>query len=189
MTDKELISLIGFGNKAAYNTLYNRYWEDLYAYVFAKVKDHDVTQDLLQEFWIRIWKDPSFVLTNEAQAAKGFFCKFLNFRILDYYRAVHHEIISLDNEKKNLTAQMGYSHILEDISLKDTNDLIQKVIDELPRAIKNIAKLRREGHSVSETARLLAVSEKTVRNKYSLAMAKIREKLRSSLTKILIMIT
>lgn len=188
MTDKELISLIGFGNKAAYNTLYNRYWESLYSYVFAKVKDHDVTQDLLQEFWIRIWKDASFVLTNEAQEAKGFFCKFLSFRILDYYRAVHYEIISLDNEKKNLAEQIGYSHILEDISLKDMNEIIQKVIDELPKAIKNIAKLRREGHSVSETARLLSISEKTVRNKYSLAMAKIREKLKSSITRILIMI-
>lgn len=185
MTDKELISLIGFGNKDAYNTLYDRYWKDLYAYVFTKVKDHDVTQDLLQEFWIRIWKDPSFVLTNEKQAAKGFFCKFLNFRILDYYRAMHHEIISLDNEKKNLVEQMGYSHVLEEMSLKDMNSIIQNVIDKLPKAMKSIARLRQEGHSVSETARMLSISEKTVRNKYSLAIAKIREKLRSSLTKIL----
>lgn len=180
--------MIGFGNKAAYNTLYNRYWQELYTYVFYKVKDHDITQDLLQEFWIRIWKDASFVLTNEAGMAKGFFCSFLNFRVLDYYRSLHHEIISLDNEKKNLAEQMGYSHILEDISLKDINDIIQNVIDELPQSIKKIAKLRRDGHSVSETARLLAVSEKTVRNKYSIAMARIREKLKSSITRLLIII-
>lgn len=184
MTDKELISSIGFKNKTAYNTLYERYWDDLYSYVFAKVKDHDVTQDILQEFWIKIWKDPSFVLTNEKDSAKGFFCKFLNFRTLDYYRAVHHEIVSLDAEKQQTIAQMGYSHILEDISLNDMNKLIQLVINELPTGIKNIARLRQQGHSVSETAAILSLSEKTVRNKYSLAMSKIRDKLKSSFFRI-----
>ncbi|MFT3903746.1 MAG: RNA polymerase sigma factor [Niabella sp.] len=188
MTDKKLISLIGLGNESAYNMLYNRYWKDLYTYVFVKVKDDDVTQDLLQEFWIKVWNDASFVLYNEEGSAKGFFCKFLNFRVLDYYRAVHHEVVSLDNENQNLLQQMGYSHILEDISLKDLNEVIQRAIDDLPKGIKNIARLRRAGHSVSETARLLSVSEKTVRNKYSLAMAKIRELLKSSITKILVTI-
>ncbi|WP_114788963.1 RNA polymerase sigma factor [Niabella yanshanensis] len=185
MTDKELIILIGFKNREAYNALYDRYWQSLYMHVFGKIKEHEVTQDILQEFWIKIWKDPSFVLTNEEGMAKGFFCKFLNFRVLDYYRSLHHEIISLDNEKRNTIEQIGYSHILEDISLKDMNILIQKVIDELPGAVKRIAWLRRQGHSVGETARLLSISEKTVRNKYSLAMAKIREVLKSAGTKII----
>ncbi len=188
MTDKELISLIAFKNREAYNTLYNRYWQSLYTHVFSKVKEHDVTQDILQEFWIKIWKAPSFVLTNEDGMAKGFFCKFLNFRVLDYYRSLHHEMISLDNEKRNTIEQIGYSHILEDISLKDMNNIIQKVIDELPGAVKRIARLRRQGHSVGETARLLSISEKTVRNKYSLAMAKIREVLKSAATKIIALI-
>lgn len=184
MTDKELISLISFKNEKAYNTLYNRYWESLYIYVFEKVRDHDVTQDLLQEFWMRVWKDPSFILTNQDEMSKGFFCKFLSFRVLDYYRTLHHEITSLDNEKKTAIEQIGYSHILEDISLKDMNELIQRVVEDLPRSVKNIARLRREGYSVGETALLLSVNEKTVRNKYSLAMAKIREKLRASTNKI-----
>ncbi len=188
MTDKELISSIGFKNKTAYNTLYNRYWEDLYAYVFAKIKDHDVTQDLLQEFWIKIWKDPSFVLTNEKQSAKGFFCKFLNFRILDYYRSVHNEMILLDKEKQTSIEQMGYTHILEEISLQDINELIQQVVNDLPPGIKHIALLRSQGYSVSETARILSVKEKTVRNKYSLAMSKIRDKLKSSVFKMLMML-
>lgn len=189
MTDKELISSIGVKNKAAYNTLYVRYWEELYAHVFAKIKNHDVTQDLLQEFWIKIWKDPSFVLTNEKQSAKGFFCKFLNFRILDYYRSLHYEIISMDNEKQITTEQMGYSHILEEINLLDMNALIQQVINDLPAGIKNIALLRSQGYSVSETARLLSVKEKTVRNKYSLAMVKIRDKLKSSVLKMLLFLS
>ena len=47
------------GDKAAFEQLYDRYADALYGMVIRMVKDEDLAKDVIQESFIKIWKNAS----------------------------------------------------------------------------------------------------------------------------------
>lgn len=172
MSDNDLLERIKQEDVQAFNILYSRYWDTFYAYLMMRLSDREVVQEVLQDLWIKIWKQPDFVKTNENGMAKGFLLKFLYFRVLDIYRKTS-KIDTADIPEDQIIA---YNSILEKFNENELLEIIKKAIHELPKATARIAELRLlENYSVEETALALSISKKTVRNKYSEALKSIRK--------------
>lgn len=56
LDDKELFALVGEGDEAAFNVLYERYFSLIYAFVFARVRNHADAEDLTQETFVSVFR-------------------------------------------------------------------------------------------------------------------------------------
>ncbi len=54
--DAQLIDEVGKGNQAAFNILFSKYNNKLYASLLAFTKSQDLAEDLTQKTFIRVWK-------------------------------------------------------------------------------------------------------------------------------------
>ena len=57
MSDEALLSSSLEGNLVAFDLLVDRYYDRLYGYLIRFLKDSDMAEDLLQETFLRVWKN------------------------------------------------------------------------------------------------------------------------------------
>lgn len=178
MTDGELLDKIKSADAAAYRRLYDKYWNTLYMYLACKTGNTEEAKDILQELWLKIWQTPGFVLVNQEGEAQGFLISYLNYRVLDYFRNLQ------EHRKKQHTVANMHSQktlppgALEQLNCKDLVKVINKVIETLPNTTGQVVKMRLDDQTVDETAALLSVSKKTVRNKFSEGLKVLRKNLK-----------
>lgn len=178
MSDKVLLQLIIKRDEKAYNKLYNRYCRLFYDLSFSYTNSKDVSDDINQIFWIGIWNNPCVIKTDEKESAKNFLYKHFTFCVFDYFKSAvarktgDEELTDINNQ------DYSYTHVIEELELQEVISLLDKAIADMPTLTREIFMSRWEkGLSTAETAKQLSISEQTVRARYKLAMASIREQL------------
>ncbi|MBP1615909.1 MAG: polymerase sigma factor [Bacteroidetes bacterium] len=179
MTDRELLDRIAEKDAKAFDVLYNRYERLFYRWVFSRLNDYDAACDVTQIFWIGVWTLPTGIQVNEHGSAKDYLLRNLTFRIL---KQVQKEASKMEISNENLLGQqvdhLTYTHISEDLYVKEILHLMDEILRNLPPLTRKIYELRHVEHrSVKETAEALSISEKTVRNGLSSALSTLRQEL------------
>jgi RNA polymerase sigma-70 factor (ECF subfamily) len=180
-TDHKLLKKIKTGDRPAFMVLYERYWDDLYRFVFVKTRDKELAEELLQNLWIKVLENTESIQTDENESAKGYFLKHLHFRVIDYFNNHKKELstISIDESETSIDiSDTEYFEILEEHEISALFSMIDEVVSKLPITEQKVYDMRiRQNRSVDETAEALGLSNKTVSNKLSKAIGEIREQL------------
>ena len=170
-TDHELFRSIATGNESAFAELFRRYDRRIYPFVLKMIKDTVLAEEITQEIFIKIWRyretltaidqPESYILTIAARHTLDQIKKRLNeHRMLKRFSA---GFKSAHNDPEEL------------LLLKDTEELIQRAVDQLPPQQKSVYLLsRKQGMSYEEIGRELNISPNTVRNHLVKALATIR---------------
>lgn len=183
LTDTALLKKIKSGDRPAFTLLYDRYWDSLYRFVFVRTKDKEVSEELLQDLWMKIIENTDTIQTDESESAKGYLLRHLHYRIIDYYNSYKKAppILSIDEIDFPLETDLTdteYFEILEENEISTLLSMIDDVVSQLPSTEQQVYDMRiRRNMSVNETAEALGISNKTVSNKLSKALGEIREKL------------
>ena len=53
--EKELVQKVAVGNEAAYKELFTRYWDQIYSTALMFTKSPEMSEDMAQEVFARIW--------------------------------------------------------------------------------------------------------------------------------------
>ena len=159
--------------------LYNRYERLFYQWCFSRLNDPDTTAEVVQNFWIDVWKYPKEIKPNNQGSAKNYLLKGLTFRILKH---IQREMNRLEIPDEALIEQqipdLSYTHVSEDLYVKEILEILDTIVQNLPPLTRQIYQLQYiENLSVEETAKRLSINEKTVRNRLSSAIATIRQEL------------
>ncbi|SMP14989.1 RNA polymerase sigma factor [Chryseobacterium profundimaris] len=180
-TDHILLKKIKTGDRPAFMMLYERYWDDLYRFIFARTRDKELAEELLQNLWIKVLENTESIQTDANESAKGYFLKHLHFRVIDYFNSNKKEraIISIDESENSADlTDTEYFEILDEYEIADLFVMIDEVVSTLPVTEQKVYDMRiRKNRSVDETAEALGISNKTVSNKLSNALGEIREQL------------
>ncbi|MGN7864388.1 RNA polymerase sigma factor [Chryseobacterium sp.] len=183
LTDSTLLKKIKSGDRPAFMLLYDRYWDSLYRFVFIRTKDKEVSEELLQNLWIKILENTDAIQTDESESAKGYLLRHLHYRILDYYNSYKKAPPTLSIDEFDMPAETDisdteYFEILEENEISVLLSMIDEVVSRLPSTEQQVYDMRiRQNMSVNETAEALGISNKTVSNKLSKALGEIREQL------------
>lgn len=179
MTDQELLQRIKTRKEEAFRVLYQRYEKLFYNWTLSKLTDHDVSSDVVQDFWISVWSTPEEILVNTSGSAKDYLLRRLTFRILKQLQKEMHRIEIPDKlliEQK--LPDLSYTHISEEIEIKEVLAFIDSILQKMPPLTRRIYQLRQiKNLTVKETAEELSVGEKTVRNGLSSALSSVRKEL------------
>ncbi|ANF49106.1 RNA polymerase subunit sigma-70 [Chryseobacterium glaciei] len=180
-TDHTLLKKIKSGDRPSFMLLYERYWDSLYRFVFVRTRDKEISEELLQNLWVKILEDTAVIQTDESESAKGYLLRYLHYRIIDYYNSYKKipPIVSIDESDFPIEiTDTEYFEILEENDISALFLMIDEVVSQLPVTEQNVYDMRiRKNMSVDETAEALGLSNKTVSNKLSKALGEIREQL------------
>ncbi len=182
-TDYTLLKKIKSGDRPAFMLLYDRYWDSLYRFVFLRTRDKEVSEEILQNLWMKILENTDVIQTDDAESARGYLIRHLHYRIIDFYNSYKKtpptlRIDELDISNEIEIADSEYFEILEENEISDLLSMIDEVVSQLSSTEQQVYDMRiRKNRSVHETAEALGISNKTVSNKLSKALGEIREKL------------
>lgn len=172
-TDEELLDLIKTEDKYAFSELYNRYKKPLVSLALSKI-DNEAVEDIVHDLFVKIWTNRDQIQIN--LQFKAYIYRALRNKILDFIAHQSHErkyLDSLIEYHTNYQDSTDY-HIREKQFLLELDRLMFKYNHN----DKEILNLRMQGYSNNEIAEQLGLSEKPIRNRYSLILKSLEGKIK-----------
>lgn len=161
------------GSHKAFDEIYHMYAKELYAYSVQFTKSGEDAEEIVQDVFVRIWQNRHNIRQNETLRSL-LFIMAKNLLINSYRAKVNHPVYEeyveyMDVSEENTSPRIEY----DEFSKKVYNE-----IERLPDTQRKIVILSRfENCSNKEIAKIISLSEQTVKNQLSLGLKTLRGKL------------
>jgi len=168
-----LIAAVKNGNAEAFQQLYYQFSDMLYRFLWRKVRDEAVAQDLVQDVFLRVWTKRANL--DEQKEIKSYLYRIANNLAIDHLRKkIVRNKETIDETSTNVAFYPD--------DWFDFEEHIQRALEKLPPRQRNVFYLSRfEGLKYQEIAQALNISSKTVENQISSALKKLRNDLKDLL--------
>ena len=165
-SDKELILEIRIGNKAAFKSLFLKYYKKLIYFCLYRTRDLEVSKDLVQDLFAKIWSTRSSLDPDKSIQAY-------------LYKSLTNQIINLSklSSSKNVSLDISdYAKYASEEEPVENRIDIETAIESLPEKLKTVFLLSRiEGFKYSEIAEICNISIKAVEKRMSKAFSILRK--------------
>ncbi|MFC5048117.1 RNA polymerase sigma factor [Aquimarina hainanensis] len=159
-TEKDLIKGIVKGDRKSYKILFDTYYIGLHRYMFKLSNDTILSEDLIQNVFLRIWEKKEEL--NITSSLKSYLFRSCHNEFLMHLRKQKREGDALDALKWEIMFEVFSEEETQDTISEDLVKL-EKVIEKLPKKCKEVFKLSRfEQKKHKEIAEILGISTKTV---------------------------
>ena len=169
----QIVSELKNNPEKAYTLLYTQYASLLYGFAFNLTKSESISEDIVQEAFIKIWINRKDL--HIETSIKSYLFKMVQNMCIDSFRRqiINPEII-------------GYLEIIQDSQISSTESCSMFDMDEFEERLKEAKKkltqqqrlifvlIKEDEKKVKDVAELLEISEQSVRNQLSAALAKLR---------------
>jgi RNA polymerase sigma factor (sigma-70 family) len=171
-SDIRLLELIRKGNNHAFTALVNRYWENLYTHVYARLRHEEDSKDIVQEIFISVYKNIHTLSTDNNDTIASYLYKAARYSIIDHYSKPQTAIYDEDLLRDSLSS-LSTAHEL--LVSKELEQELDEVLNSMPERLQLPYRLSRHQHlSTREIASRLSVSEQTVKNNISITLRYLR---------------
>ncbi|HIE05272.1 MAG TPA: RNA polymerase sigma factor [bacterium (Candidatus Stahlbacteria)] len=163
MSDEDLVREIAQGSESAFEEIFTRYRERVYAICYRYTRNYDDAQDLCQEIFIKFFRK-----AGSFDGRSSFFTWF--------YRLIVNHCISFKRKEKGLP----------ELPRKPTPDLelkmaINRAVSSLPPRQRIVFIMRQDGYRFKEIGKLLGITEGAAKSNYHYAISKLRSDLKEYL--------
>jgi len=167
-----LLGLIAKGDETAFRELYNRYFTRLSAYVFKFCKSATITEDVLQEVFMKLWVNRS--VCNQIESAEAYILSIAKNTTIDWLRKLSRQT-TLVVDLATQVAECG-NEAENKFSLESLEILIADALSQLSSQKQQVFQLSKiVGFSHDEIADELHLSKSTVKNHLSETLKHIRK--------------
>jgi len=169
--EQQLLQWVANGDRLAFEQLYEQYEGALEKYVFFITRSKEVTEEIIQDIFISVWKKREKLptLTN----FRGYLYQIARNRVITYLRSLkaRYKIVELDHAEPG-SLQTADHRILYDQYFK----MVLEAIERLPERKRQVFNLSlEEDLTLDEMAQRLDLSKSTVKQHLYSATASIRE--------------
>lgn len=166
--DNTLILRIAGNDYSSFNQLFMRYYSRLCAFVFEITRDTAVAEDIVQEFYLKLWTNRGEI--NISENARGYLFTSCRNAALNYIRD--------ENAKRKNIESLATNNISEEeiSEMEDYLDALEKCIAQLPERSKQVFLMHKfEDYSQKEISEKLNISVKTIKNQIWKSLQYLRE--------------
>jgi len=169
--DKQLVSLIKKDDHFAFDKLFHKYGPSLYLFVKSILKNESEAEEAVQDVFYKIWEkrkdlDPdlsfkSYLFTIASNTTKKIYRK----KLLE------------DKYKQEVALELNFNQTtdLNVVEYKNILDYIDTIIGKLPSSRRQIFIFsKKDGLKNPEIAKILNISEQTVKNQLVVALKFLR---------------
>ncbi len=175
ISDTELIKYLQAEKHAgkAFEAIFFRYSEKVFAYVLSISKESFVAEEVTQRVFIRLW-EKRMLLTSVTSLSPLLFTMSYN-AMVDLFR----QRCSYDNKASGWYVdheEEGKNPTEFKVEFNNLREIIEKALMSLPEKRQMVFRLAKEhGFKYKEIAEILGVSVKTVENQMNAALKSIRK--------------
>ncbi|MBT2621921.1 sigma-70 family RNA polymerase sigma factor [Chryseobacterium sp. ISL-6] len=158
VNEKELLLRLRQGDYVAFEKIYSIHKEKIAGRIFRLLKSWDLVEDVLQELFIRLWKNKELIDTEKPIDAYLF--RITTNLVNDYFRGI--------SKDKKLADELWYRiselyNPFDEVSQTKADQELFRSIDRLPEQRKKVFMLcKMERKSYAEVSKLLKISEAAV---------------------------
>ncbi|MBW7867250.1 MAG: sigma-70 family RNA polymerase sigma factor [Brumimicrobium sp.] len=148
LEDKELVSLYVDGNEKAFEILLNRHKSRIYNYIFMKIRDKALAQDIFQEAFIKIINTIKRGNYNEQGKFLPWAMRIAHNLMIDYFRKSNKVKMISESSSKNeefsifQVLEVKDNNIQDEIVYEELVNQMIDLIDHLPENQSGILKMR-----------------------------------------------
>lgn len=184
-TDHELLSLLKEGDRNAFTTLYNRYWDKLYAVAYNRLADEYEAEEAVQNIFLDLWKRKDSI--NLTHTLATYLSVAVKYHVFTRLAQIRRE--KLHTEQLKTGAIEGKETTAEWLSEKELKKQLEQIINALPEKCKIVFLLSREQNLTNkQIAEELEISEKTVEGHITKALNTLRGSLSVTLPILVILL-
>lgn len=178
-----LIQSLRRGDEDAFLYLVNIYHEKLHGYIYGLCNDHELTKDIVQNVYVRIWEYRKNL--NPKYPIKSFL-----------FRTAYNEFVNQYwKTKSTKELELVFSSVLS-VIVEETENNIEQLIDKVKKEIKNLPPKckkifllsKQDGLTNIEISEYLNLSKRTVETQISKAYGIIRKKIGEKANLLLLLI-
>ncbi len=173
--DKNLFLDLKNGDSAAFKSIYDLFWADLYKYAYNIIRNREVCEEIVQETFLCLWnKKHELQITTSLRA---YLFTAVKFQTLSQIRALKVRSSYAESFSSFATTSTDNSNE-ENISFSDLKKHLEIEIAKLPEKCQLIFRMSRNEHqSIQNISDVLNLSHKTVENQLSKALKHLRSSL------------
>jgi len=157
-------------NKEIFTKLYQEYIDRIYRFIYLKVSNKDIAEDLTADLFLNIWKNilkkPNFI--NEIDNIQAFLYRSAYNKVIDFYKKKK-EISISDSDMVN--REQSFESATTNIEIEEAKKLLDK-LDEKHKEIIILYYI--EELSTKEIAEITGKSEVNIRVIISRGIKKLR---------------
>lgn len=177
LAETELLQLVAADDGAAYEVLYNRYWQPLFLFAYKRLKNKEESKDAVQDVFINLWKRRSTLQLTAS--LRTYLFTAVRYELLKKIAAARKTSGSEAMDLMPLPVEGATTVDL--LSEKELQHALSIAVNNLPAKMKEIYLLSRQQHkSVADIAQQLGLSEQTVKNQLSKALLRLRMHLKEA---------
>lgn len=157
--EKELLMQLREGNAQALDYFYHQYSLRIYRKLLKMVRVETIAEELVQDVFVRIWDKRHQI--DPDRSFRSYLFTIAQNLVYDLYRKVAREE-RLQEVIKEASSEM-YMHVEEGVFLKETSEILNKAINNLPSQQKLVFTLcKLEGKSYEDASATLGISTSTI---------------------------
>ena len=182
LEDSQLISLYKKGNEDAFAVLLYRYKERIFRYIYSKLRDKKLSEDIFQDAFIKIVNTIKSGAYNEQGKFLPWAMRISHNLVIDHFRRSSR--VSFVSESSSLKDDFNIFHLIssdnpsieEEITTSETLNQMVELVDYLPESQKRILKMRIfQEYSFKEIANIEDVSINTALGRMRYALINLRK--------------
>jgi RNA polymerase sigma-70 factor (ECF subfamily) len=171
---QNLISLLQKGDEQAFTTIFNTYWQQMFAAAYRRVSDEQVAQDITQNIFLQLWEKRDTLSLHE-ENLEFYLLKSVKNRVINHFTSSQVKRAVLEKLAKQFESMASRPYILREHEKLENH--IDACIDQLPGQMRTIFIMRSNRLSVKQIAENLNIAEQTVKNNITKALHLLRESL------------
>lgn len=172
INDADLVHRIKYGNKDAYQELFERYAPRIFQFAHSYLKNEADAEELVQDVFMKIWEKRKTL--DATQNIKSFIFKIAINTIYDFIRRKNVENAFNDFVKTN--HESNSNSTWDTVIVNEMLGTLKELVAQLPEHCRKIYRLSKEkGLSNDEIAQKLGISKRTVENQLYRATAFLKK--------------
>ncbi len=148
------------GNQAAFELLFERYWERLHQAALVRVGDEAIAQDIVQELFINIWQRRQSLSIQ--LSLESYLFSAVRLSVISYFRSNKVDFVRLEDAMHRVEyLESAIDATADYLELEKT---LAEAVERMPEMLQKVYTLRTENKSVKDIAGELGIAEQTVKN-------------------------
>ena len=182
LEDSQLICMYKKGDEAAFAVLLHRYKERIFRFIYSKIRDKKLSEDIFQDAFIKIIKTIKSGSYNEEGKFLPWAMRISHNLVIDYFRKTSR--VKFVSESSSVREDFNIFHLIssEEQTIEDkitTSEILNQMVelvDYLPESQKRILKMRIfQEYSFKEIANIEEVSINTALGRMRYALINLRK--------------
>lgn len=176
VSDVKLIKRIRRHNKAAADELFERYYRQIYAYVYRQTAEREIAFDITQDIFLTVFTALG-TFDYRLASFRTWLYRIAANKITDYYRSHAHRIASTEIPLETVYDAATDEQDIE--TLLENRDYIRRIMESVsgfPPSWAGIFQMKVfEGMTFADISRLLHISENTAKARYYTIIKRLRK--------------